>query len=165
MGCEISSIEGKIKGENHAKLFAEIYNSVMSEKEDWFESENELSFDMFDEEDDEYTFETDTYGVFEDPYETALRVVAAEFVKAAPDAEFEMTYDISWDNSYENWTEEYTYSRKRLKIEFIDNFNSDGQEYIEGIGYGPYETETYCLSYKDGAFEVIEGSKEILNTL
>ena len=157
MGCEIVNIEVGVKYKKHLQDFVDVFNSVLSEKESWFEESNKITVDEFRNKKKGYYYASiDGYGMFEDPFDTAIYDVITEFIMKIPDASFWMIYEASFDNSYERLIEEYEYKDNKLTITTHDNFGSNGEDYDEEFGYGPVETTVCCYEYADGELKDLE---------
>jgi hypothetical protein len=150
----------------------------MAEKEKWFRpDDHQLSFDLFNVKNGEHLFGIETYGLFANPYNTALRTVIREFIMANPESSFSLTYDLAWTHSYEIGIEEYCYDGTNLKIKFSNNFDSDEEEwdYDEEEDYEDeddnffddedeekLETESYEYTFENNSLVLKSGDKDIL---
>ena len=180
MGCDIIRINGTFKSENDVKKFIEIYNTTMAQKEKWFRpDDHQLSFNLFSVKNGEYFFGIETYGLFANPYNTALRTIIREFIMDNPESSFSLTYDLGWTHSYEIWIEEYCYDGKNLKIKFSNNFDSDeeddedwdydededyedGDDFFDDEDEEKFETESYEYKFENNSLVLKAGDKDIL---
>lgn len=166
MGCEIGSINGYFKSRKQVENFIEFFNSIMEEKEDFFEEDHLISMDDVDEcldedgnismnDPDNFAFycELDIWGRFADTYQTWLQFVAAELVRSLPEESFLITYNRDWDNSSESYYEEYDYNSGKLAIKSREEDFSFSDE--------DYDDEDDEEDEMDD-FEEVDGEKEIL---
>lgn len=170
MGYDIAYIKVKLSDNNLGDLFAKIYNKVMQEQESWYQKEyHEISAeDVLNKGDGILTADgIDAHGLFENPNDTALRYVVKEFISQAPESEFSVIYDLSWDNCGEGLVEDYRYKDKTLKVEFscpiyedelYEDDEFDENDYFDDeIKYGILNESMYKYDSVKDKLELIKG--------
>jgi len=169
MGCEIGTIKGRFKSKKQAECFIECFNTIMEEKEEWFEEGHRISMDDFES---SFDCELDIWGRFEDTHKTWLQYVAAALIKCIPEEDFKITYNRAWDNCGETYYEEYNYESGRLTVKSMeedspssfDDFDDfedeedDDNDFEEESELEVLFDEEWAFEYAGGEFKLISGA-------
>jgi len=166
MGCEIGKIRGDFNSEAHVEAFIECFNTVMEEKEDWFEEDHRIGADDFNA---AHSCELDIWGRFRDTMNTHLADVVAALIHRNPSEPFYITYYRDWDNCGESYFEEFHFDDSGLSIHFSEedygasdedydeDEDSEGDDYDEDEEYDEDECSSRLLWEKDYLFKCIDG--------
>ena len=122
MASEIGSIVIDCRSMEDIQIFRNFYNEYMGKHSEYHEDVNEddISHTSFENMSDDYSFEIDDIcSLFDDPMDTPLFDLVKQFILKNPDVEFDLTYEMAWDNSGETWSEEYNYSEHVLRMETV----------------------------------------------
>ena len=125
--CEIFSI--KLKKEEYAKKFSELWNEILGEGDylDNFDEETDI-FSLFKEEDGEYSLcmeEEPLFACDEEGDQVDLMIKA--FIQAIPNVELEAEYTCTFDNCSDAFYKAYQYSNNKLSIH--DAYSEYGEGY------------------------------------
>ena len=134
MSAEVGTIQVEANSKEQLEELLKIYNSFMKENanDDHDDlSEDDIDYIQLERFDPYYSFEEDSYGLFDDPMNTCLFEMVKRFIEKNPEFQFSVIYEMSWDNSGETWSEEYKYEDRTLRMETIfepDSGDEDDEE-------------------------------------
>jgi len=136
MACEIGTLVVTCNSKEDLTVFRDYYNAFMSEISENHEdvSDEDIGKNDYDSMPTDYSFEVDIWGLFEDPTSPPLFDMVKGFILKYPEIAFNLTYEMSWDNSGETYTEEYDYSEHIMRMETVfdpdlsDDFDDDDED-------------------------------------
>ena len=128
MSCTYDVFKIKVKKEEHAKMFAELWNKVLGEGDYLYDFDEDTNlFEEFVEESGSYVLNIEDEPLFAyDDGGNQIQFMITSFIERVPDVELEANYTCTFDNCPDALYNTYNYSNGRLIIRCAYSESGEG---------------------------------------